>query len=163
VKLLYFYYVFPPCGPVFVFCFLFFFCFWSIKPSEVSLWLTTQKAKAEPNRLGLKPKWQRLQRIIITKSKLCWRRIRKIYREGIVQIITKVFIFFDMMMAIGLSQYNVALMHTVNHAFFKALLFLGAGVNVLAINPAIFWKLLLYKARTKGTKVLKTGQSKGNF
>jgi NADH-ubiquinone oxidoreductase chain 5 len=32
-----------------------------------------------------------------------------------------------MMMAIGLSQYNVALMHTVNHAFFKALLFLGAG------------------------------------
>ena len=26
--------------------------------------------------------------------------------------------FFDMMMAIGLSQYNVALMHTVNHAFF---------------------------------------------
>jgi hypothetical protein len=28
------------------------------------------------------------------------------------------FIFFDMMMAIGLSQYNVALMHTVNHAFF---------------------------------------------
>ncbi len=44
--------------------------------------------------------------------------IRKINREGIVQIITKVFIFFDMMMAIGLSQYNVALMHTVNHAFF---------------------------------------------
>ena len=48
-----------------------------------------------------------------------------------------------MMMAIGLSQYNVALMHTVNHAFFKALLFLGAGINVLAINPAIFWKLLI--------------------
>jgi len=64
-----------------------------------------------------------------------------------------------MMMAIGLSQYNVALMHTVNHAFFKALLFLGAGINVLAINPAIFWKLL-YKAITK---VLKTGQSKGNL
>jgi NADH:ubiquinone oxidoreductase subunit 5 (subunit L)/multisubunit Na+/H+ antiporter MnhA subunit len=64
-----------------------------------------------------------------------------------------------MMMAIGLSQYNVALMHTVNHAFFKALLFLGAGIKVLARNPAIFWKLL-YKARTK---VLKTGQSKGNL
>jgi NADH-ubiquinone oxidoreductase chain 5 len=32
-----------------------------------------------------------------------------------------------MVMAIGLSQYNVALFHTVNHAFFKALLFLGAG------------------------------------
>jgi NADH-ubiquinone oxidoreductase chain 5 len=35
-----------------------------------------------------------------------------------------------MMMAIGLSQYNVALMHTVNHAFFKALLFLGAGAVI---------------------------------
>ena len=32
-----------------------------------------------------------------------------------------------MVMAVGLSQYNVALMHVVNHAFFKALLFLGAG------------------------------------
>ena len=31
-----------------------------------------------------------------------------------------------MVMAVGLSQYNVALMHVVNHAFFKALLFLGA-------------------------------------
>lgn len=37
-----------------------------------------------------------------------------------------------MMMAIGLSQYNVALMHTVNHAFFKALLFLGAGAVIHA-------------------------------
>lgn len=35
-----------------------------------------------------------------------------------------------MMLAIGLSQYNVALMHTVNHAFFKALLFLGAGAVI---------------------------------
>ena len=32
-----------------------------------------------------------------------------------------------MMMAIGLSQYDVALFHTVNHAFFKAMLFLSAG------------------------------------
>ncbi len=31
------------------------------------------------------------------------------------------------MMAIGLSQYDVALFHTVNHAFFKAMLFLSAG------------------------------------
>ena len=37
-----------------------------------------------------------------------------------------------MMMAIGLSQYNIALMHTVNHAFFKALLFLGAGAVIHA-------------------------------
>jgi len=35
-----------------------------------------------------------------------------------------------MMMAIGISQYNVALLHTVNHAFFKALLFLGAGAVI---------------------------------
>ena len=33
-------------------------------------------------------------------------------------------------MAVGLSQYNVALFHTVNHAFFKALLFLGAGAVI---------------------------------
>jgi NADH-ubiquinone oxidoreductase chain 5 len=32
-----------------------------------------------------------------------------------------------MVLAIGLSQYNVALFHVINHAFFKALLFLGAG------------------------------------
>jgi NADH-ubiquinone oxidoreductase chain 5 len=32
-----------------------------------------------------------------------------------------------MVLAIGLSQYNVALMHTLNHSFFKALLFLAAG------------------------------------
>ena len=37
-----------------------------------------------------------------------------------------------MMMAVGLSQYNIALMHTVNHAFFKALLFLGAGAVIHA-------------------------------
>lgn len=35
-----------------------------------------------------------------------------------------------MVMAVGLSQYNVALMHTVNHAYFKALLFLGAGAVI---------------------------------
>lgn len=35
-----------------------------------------------------------------------------------------------MMMAIGLSQYNVALFHTVNHSFFKAMLFLAAGAVI---------------------------------
>lgn len=30
-------------------------------------------------------------------------------------------------MAVGISQYNVALFHLVNHAFFKSLLFLAAG------------------------------------
>src|SRR5271170_4255507 len=35
-----------------------------------------------------------------------------------------------MVMAVGLSQYNVALMHVINHAFFKGLLFLGAGAVI---------------------------------
>src|SRR5260221_124711 len=35
-----------------------------------------------------------------------------------------------MVMAIGLSQYNVALMHVINHAFFKALLFLVALFSI---------------------------------
>ena len=34
-------------------------------------------------------------------------------------------------MAVGLSQYNVALFHLVNHAFFKALLFLAKDLNYL--------------------------------
>jgi NADH-ubiquinone oxidoreductase chain 5 len=36
--------------------------------------------------------------------------------------------------AVGLSQYNVALFHLVNHAFFKALLFLGAGSIIHAMG-----------------------------
>ena len=32
-----------------------------------------------------------------------------------------------MMMAVGISQYNVALFHVINHSFFKALLFLASG------------------------------------
>lgn len=35
-----------------------------------------------------------------------------------------------MVTAIGLSQYNVALFHTINHSFFKALLFLSAGAVI---------------------------------
>jgi NADH-ubiquinone oxidoreductase chain 5 len=35
-----------------------------------------------------------------------------------------------MMMAIGLSQHNVALFHVINHSFFKALLFLAAGAVI---------------------------------
>jgi len=35
-----------------------------------------------------------------------------------------------MMMAIGLSQYDVALFHTLNHSFFKAMLFLSAGAVI---------------------------------
>jgi NADH:ubiquinone oxidoreductase subunit 5 (subunit L)/multisubunit Na+/H+ antiporter MnhA subunit len=42
-----------------------------------------------------------------------------------------------MVMAIGLSQYNVALMHTLNHAFFKALLFLGAGAVIHSFSDEL--------------------------
>ena len=38
-----------------------------------------------------------------------------------------------MVVAIGLSSYNVALFHLVNHAFYKALLFLGAGAVIHAV------------------------------
>ena len=37
-----------------------------------------------------------------------------------------------MVVTIGLSSYNVALYHLVNHAFYKALLFLGAGAVIHA-------------------------------
>jgi len=36
--------------------------------------------------------------------------------------------------AIGLSQYNVALFHTLTHSCFKALLFLGAGCVIHSMN-----------------------------
>jgi NADH-ubiquinone oxidoreductase chain 5 len=38
-----------------------------------------------------------------------------------------------MVIAIGLSSYNVAIFHLVNHAFYKALLFLGAGSVIHAV------------------------------
>jgi NADH-ubiquinone oxidoreductase chain 5 len=38
-----------------------------------------------------------------------------------------------MVIAIGLSSYNIALFHLINHAFYKGLLFLGAGAVIHAI------------------------------
>jgi NADH-ubiquinone oxidoreductase chain 5 len=38
-----------------------------------------------------------------------------------------------MIIAVGLSSYNVALFHLVNHAFYKGLLFLGAGAVIHAV------------------------------
>lgn len=38
-----------------------------------------------------------------------------------------------MVIAIGLSSYNIALFHLMNHAFYKALLFLGAGAVIHAV------------------------------
>jgi NADH-ubiquinone oxidoreductase chain 5 len=39
-----------------------------------------------------------------------------------------------MVIAIGLSSYNIALFHLVNHAFYKALLFLGAGAVIHSVS-----------------------------
>jgi NADH-ubiquinone oxidoreductase chain 5 len=39
-----------------------------------------------------------------------------------------------MVIAIGLSSYNIAIFHLVNHAFYKALLFLGAGAVIHAVS-----------------------------
>jgi len=39
-----------------------------------------------------------------------------------------------MFIAIGLSQYNASLLHMIIHAFFKALLFMGAGCVIHAMN-----------------------------
>ena len=38
-----------------------------------------------------------------------------------------------MVIAVGLSSYNIALFHLVNHAFYKGLLFLGAGSVIHAV------------------------------
>jgi len=39
-----------------------------------------------------------------------------------------------MVIAVGLSSYNLALFHLVNHAFYKGLLFLGAGAVIHAMG-----------------------------
>ena len=39
-----------------------------------------------------------------------------------------------MVIAVGLSSYNIALFHLINHAFYKALLFLGAGSVIHAVS-----------------------------
>ena len=39
-----------------------------------------------------------------------------------------------MVIAVGLSSYNVAIFHLVNHAFYKGLLFLGAGAVIHAVG-----------------------------
>ncbi len=39
-----------------------------------------------------------------------------------------------MVIAVGLSSYNIALFHLINHAFYKGLLFLGAGSVIHAVG-----------------------------
>lgn len=54
-----------------------------------------------------------------------------------VQVIIKFIIIQQlgmMVIAIGLSSYNLALFHLVNHAFYKGLLFLGAGAVIHAVG-----------------------------
>jgi len=42
------------------------------------------------------------------------------------------------MVASGLSNYSIGIFHLVNHAFFKALLFLSAGAVIHALNDEQF-------------------------
>jgi NADH-ubiquinone oxidoreductase chain 5 len=44
------------------------------------------------------------------------------------------YVFTDMVYAIGISAYSVSLYHLINHAFFKALLFLSAGSLIHALS-----------------------------
>jgi NADH-quinone oxidoreductase subunit L len=47
-----------------------------------------------------------------------------------------------MMAAMGVSAYSIGIFHLVTHAFFKALLFLGAGVVILALeHEQDIWKM----------------------
>nr|YP_009171430.1 NADH dehydrogenase subunit 5 [Vazella pourtalesii]AJD76731.1 NADH dehydrogenase subunit 5 [Vazella pourtalesii] len=39
-----------------------------------------------------------------------------------------------MALAIGISKYSISLLHLINHAFFKSLLFLGAGIAIHTIK-----------------------------
>lgn len=63
-----------------------------------------------------------------------------------------------MMIAIGISAYNAAIFHLINHAFFKSLLFLAAGSVMLSVEknniyelpsglkkylPITFWVMLI--------------------
>ena len=47
-----------------------------------------------------------------------------------------------MMVAMGVSAYPIGIFHLINHAFFKALLFLGAGSAILALHhEQDIWKM----------------------
>ncbi|MEA1916435.1 MAG: NADH-quinone oxidoreductase subunit L [Campylobacterota bacterium] len=63
-----------------------------------------------------------------------------------------------MFMALGVGAYSTALFHTFTHAFFKALLFMGAGAIILALHhkqdirqirgvknsmPLVFWMMFI--------------------
>nr|YP_010944298.1 NADH dehydrogenase subunit 5 [Blastomyces dermatitidis]WLW42174.1 NADH dehydrogenase subunit 5 [Blastomyces dermatitidis] len=60
--------------------------------------------------------------------------IKKVIAYSTMSRLAQEYIQLGMMViAIGLSSYNIALFHLVNHAFYKALLFLGAGAIIHSV------------------------------
>ena len=63
------------------------------------------------------------------------RKILRLIKKWSTYTIVIVYLQLGMMvLAVGLSSYNIALFHLVNHAFYKALLFLGAGAVIHAVS-----------------------------
>lgn len=62
-----------------------------------------------------------------------------------------------MMIAIGMSEYELSIYHVINHAYYKALLFLSVGVIIhtmndeqfvlISPNPGQFLKLKIQRVR----------------
>lgn len=74
--------------------------------------------------------------IIIGSLSIIFGSITAIYQHDIKKIIaySTCSQLGYMFVACGLSQYNLALYHLYNHAFFKALLFLAAGLIIHSLN-----------------------------
>nr|YP_010951101.1 NADH dehydrogenase subunit 5 [Ophidiomyces ophidiicola]WML69497.1 NADH dehydrogenase subunit 5 [Ophidiomyces ophidiicola] len=63
--------------------------------------------------------------------------IKKVIAYSTMSQLAQKYIYIQlgmMVIAIGLSSYNLALFHLVNHAFYKALLFLGAGAVIHSVG-----------------------------
>ena len=80
-----------------------------------------------------------------------------------------------MALAIGISKYSIRLLHLINHAFFKRLLFLGAGIiihtlrndqdirklrNLIKYTPIIYTRLLIGSLTLTGIPFLTAHFSK---
>lgn len=77
-----------------------------------------------------------------------------------------------MFLALGVGAWSAAVFHFMTHAFFKALLFLGAGVVILALNeehdlykmgglrkqlPVVFWTFLIGSASLSALPLITAG------
>jgi NADH-quinone oxidoreductase subunit L len=77
-----------------------------------------------------------------------------------------------MFLALGVGAYSAAIFHLMTHAFFKALLFLGAGAVILALHheqdmgkmgglrrdlPVVFWTFLAGSAALAGVPLVTAG------